>query len=183
MRNRNSVYLALALIPATLACAAPLLRAPTQDTRAQLNLARTQAAIALTQTALAQPPATPDTPAPPTTGSIAGTLGFPSETIPPLTVYAIAVKDSSKYYFVTTAENQTQFTLDGLEAGDYFVVAYVQGAPSLAGAWSQFVPCGLSANCSDHSLIPVTVEAGKTTQGIEVKDWYAPPGTFPKQPE
>jgi hypothetical protein len=52
----------------------------------------------------------------------------------------------------------------------------------LAGGYTQAVPCGLSVNCTDHSLIPVQVNNGVVTQNINPGDWYAPEGSFPSYP-
>jgi len=91
--------------------------------------------------------------------------------------------------------NQGKFHILGLPSGDYYVLVTWQPAviatsasPTVAygdrfgGAYTQAVLCGLLATCIDHSLIAVTVRAGQTTSGIEVSDWYAPPGTFPNLP-
>lgn len=116
------------------------------------------------------------------TGSISGTLGYPSEAIPPLTVYALSKGGSGKNFFVKTAQDQSTFTIEDVEPGIYHVVAYTDEF-KLLGGWTKMVSCGLSVNCTDHSLIPVTVVAGETATGVEVKDWYAPEGTFPPRPQ
>jgi len=116
-------------------------------------------------------------------GKIEGVLGYPSEGIPPLEVYAFNAANQSKYFMVKTVQNQGLFTIEEIDPGAYYVVAYPGGSNSnYAGAYSKMVPCGLSVECTDHSLIPVTVTEGATTTGIEVRDWYAPEGTFPKKP-
>ena len=114
------------------------------------------------------------------TGNIKGTLGYPSEGIPPLEVYAISSTDDSKYFFIKTAQNQSSFEIEDVDAGKYFVLAYAES--NFAGGWTKAVPCGLSVDCNDHSLIEVEVKEGKTTSGVEVKDWYAPENTFPSRP-
>ncbi len=184
MLKRLSFAMLILFSSIALACALPGAGSePVPDS----NFLNTQVAIALTQTALAQPtpalPAMTDTPAPTpaTTGSISGMLAYPSEGIPALKVYALAV-EGDQYYSVQTQENQTEFTIEGIAPGIYYVIAYLPNAPTTAGAWSQFVVCGLTAECTDHSLIPVTVEAGKTAAGVKVHDWYALPGTFPAEP-
>ncbi len=113
-------------------------------------------------------------------GIIKGTLGYPSEGIPPLEVYAISSTDDSKYFFIKTAQNQNSFEIEDVDPGTYYVLAYAES--NFAGGWTKAVPCGLSVDCNDHSLTPVVVKAGKTASGIEVKDWYAPENTFPSRP-
>ncbi|KKQ24212.1 MAG: hypothetical protein US40_C0002G0043 [Candidatus Roizmanbacteria bacterium GW2011_GWC2_37_13] len=118
-----------------------------------------------------------------TKGTIEGELGYPSEGIPALEVYAFNSIDQSKYFLIKTGQNQGTFTIKDVDPGTYYVVAYPVGSnSSLAGGYSKMVPCGLSVECTDHSLIPVNVTAGQTTSGVEVRDWYAPEGTFPKKP-
>jgi hypothetical protein len=65
--------------------------------------------------------------------------------------------------------------------GQYHVVAYPLDAP-FGGGYTQAVPCGLSVNCTDHSLIAVTVSAGQETANINPGDWYAPESSFPADP-
>lgn len=116
-------------------------------------------------------------------GAIAGTLGFPSEEVPPMRVYAIA-EGWPGHYSVTTSAKQATFTINDLRPGRYVVVAYptTADAGDAVGAWSRFVECGMTVACKDHSLIPVVVTAGQTTAGVNVADWYADPGTFPREP-
>lgn len=116
------------------------------------------------------------------TGSISGSLGYPSSGIPPLVVYAFAKDTYATFFKVETKTNQQSFTIDSVKPGTYVVVAYPQDMPGLAGGYTKAVACGLSVECTDHSLVSITVEAGKTTPAVEVKDWYAPEGTFPKRP-
>lgn len=117
------------------------------------------------------------TPAP---GSISGKLSYPSSFIPPLRVIAFRV-DGEYYRYVDTLQNQSAYQITGLAPGLYRVVAYtLDGA--LAGGYTQMVPCGLSVNCADHSLIEVEVKAGQDTPNVDPADWYAPEGSFPPMP-
>lgn len=113
-------------------------------------------------------------------GTIKGTLGYPSEGIPPLEVYAISTTDNSNYFFIKTSQNQNSFEIEDVDPGTYYVLAYSES--NFAGGWTKAVPCGLSVDCNDHSLTPVVVKAGVTTSGIELKDWYAPENFFPSRP-
>ncbi|MBI3379273.1 hypothetical protein HY029_00800 [Candidatus Gottesmanbacteria bacterium] len=112
---------------------------------------------------------------------VEGTLGYPAEGIPPLLVYAINANDKTKYNFVETAQNVSTFQLE-VDPGTYYFVAYPKGNSKLAGGYTKAVPCGLSVSCNDHSFILVTVKAGETNTEVQVKDWYAPDGTFPPKP-
>ncbi|MBN2550522.1 MAG: carboxypeptidase regulatory-like domain-containing protein [Anaerolineales bacterium] len=114
------------------------------------------------------------------TGSISGNLSYPSEGIPPLRVVAFNLS-TGQSYSVQTLQNQTTYRIDNLPPGSYYVVAYKLGSNVSAG-YSQAVLCGLSVNCTDHSLITVQVVAGQETTQINPGDWYAPPGSFPAAP-
>jgi hypothetical protein len=118
------------------------------------------------------------------TGIITGWLSYPSEGAPPMTVYAIRLDlNSMRWVSVNTVANQTAYMITDLEPGIYAVVAYLQTGGTLAGAYTESVHCGLTVECKDHTLIPVTVTAGDTVTGVDIRDWYAPPGTFPPRPE
>jgi hypothetical protein len=97
-------------------------------------------------------------------------------------VVAFDATNSSIYYYVDTTQNQSSYTITGLPAGNYQVVSYRIDTPSLAGGYTQMVPCGLAYSCNDHSFIDVTVSAGLTTTGIDPGDWYADTGTFLAMP-
>ena len=84
-------------------------------------------------------------------------------------------------YSVETAVNQSTFEISGMEQGTYHVVAYPKEY-AVSGGYTKAVPCGLSVDCKDHALIDVVVNPGEATKGIEVKDWYASEGAFPKKP-
>ena len=123
-------------------------------------------------------PADPTQP-PQQLGSISGKLAYPSEGIPPLRVVAFNLQ-TGLFYFVDTVTNQSTYVIDGLPTGVYHVVAYAGG--SLSGGYTQAVPCGLSASCTDHSLIDITVNPGQQVVGVDPGDWYAPQGAFPPNP-
>ena len=116
----------------------------------------------------------------PVPGSVSGMLSYPSEFIPALRVVAFSV-DGFNYRYVDTMQDQGTYQITGLPPGKYHVVAYVIGG-TLAGGYTEMVPCGLSVDCTDHSLIDVTVESGKDTPDVDPADWYAPEGTFPAMP-
>ena len=124
------------------------------------------------------------TPAQPQRGSISGIVGFPGEEIPALRIYAIAV-DGNAHYSANSARRQPRFSITDLPPGKYFIVAYPVkkgDTPAEAGGWTRFVQCGMSVQCKDHSLVPVTVTAGGTASGVNVADWYAQAGTLPPEP-
>jgi len=122
----------------------------------------------------------PETAVAPATGKITGNLSYPSDHIPPLRVVAFDPVSLTSVSSVDTVLNQGTFELV-VPPGSYVVVAYTLDG-NLAGGYSQMVPCGLDASCSDHSLIDVPVSAGGIASGINPGDWYAPAGSFPALP-
>ncbi len=130
------------------------------------------------------PTSAPELPAeqpPAQLGGIAGQLGYPSSFIPPMYVVAFEVNGKG-FHAVTTNLGDTAYQIENLPPGEYYVVAYPIDSITYPGGYSQAVPCGLSVDCADHSLIPVTVTGGEVTQGANPTDFYAPEGTFPPYP-
>jgi len=146
-----------------------------------------------TPTSLATLPATSE-PSGDFNATISGALSYPSEFLPPMRVVAFSLT-GRKAYFVDTAKNQGQFSLK-VPAGTYYLVSYpyegtagetgqaesyTLGGGPFAGGYTQMVPCGLTANCEDHTLLPITVTENQTVTA-DPGDWYAPEGTFPPLP-
>ncbi len=126
------------------------------------------------------------TAAPAAGGAIRGTLGYPSDGVPALDVYAIGINEMEGITYRTRTESgATTFTISDVAPGDYHLVAYLADAPTatIAGAYTAAVACGLTFECTDHTLLPVTVAPGETVTGIAVRDWYAPEGSFPPRPQ
>lgn len=117
------------------------------------------------------------------TGSIAGTLIYPSEFIPAMWVVAFNTADVNQFAYTTTSENDNTYQIDGLQPGSYYVVSYPQlEGIEASGGYTPAVACGLRVECTDHGLIAVPVTAGQVTQNINPHDWYAPEGAFPDNP-
>lgn len=114
-----------------------------------------------------------------TSGSISGTLSFPSEGLPSMTVVAWDLNDPGSYYYTITAAGSSSYQIPNLPIGLYQVVAYVDG---FSGGYSYAVLCGLDASCTDHTLLYVEVFAGQDSFGVNPQDWYAPEGAFPSNP-
>jgi hypothetical protein len=136
------------------------------------------------------PPAT----IPADSAQIAGHVAYPAGVLPAQTVYAIAT-DGSRFYTVETAFGQSTYTMLGVAAGDYFILAVapasyyfpisaissarVGSAYHFPAGYTKAIQCGLSVGCDNHSLISIHVASGTTTSGIDPIDWYAPIGAFP----
>ena len=122
-----------------------------------------------TSTALSTSPADPGSTQ---TGAVTGKVCFPSEVIPAMNVYFRNTTNGELSEFANP-ENQSDFSFE-LPAGTYEAFAYLQNGEGGGGSYSQFVPCGLSVDCADHSLLAFDVQPQQTTTNIEICDWYEP---------
>ena len=129
-----------------------------------------------TNTPVTPPPVPTSTPAPVGNGGITGQLGYPSSAIPPMTLYFLNV-DTNDLLTLSTRQNQGDYT-KSVPPGTYHVYAWLSGF-GLGASYSAAVPCGLTVDCTDHSLLAVVVTAGATTAGVDILDWYGPPGSVP----
>ena len=118
--------------------------------------------------------------APSTSGIISGKICYPSDYLPAMTLYFESTTDDRLISY-PTHEGQDSYAIE-LEPGTYY--AYVRLPEDILGGgmYSEAVPCGLEVACTDHSLIPVIVKSKQETSGVDVCDWYAPPGEVPLPP-
>jgi hypothetical protein len=112
--------------------------------------------------------------------AILGQLSYPSEGVPSLKVVAFDVITQAPVASVETEAGQSSYSLS-VPDGIYFVVAYTLDG-QIAGGYTNAVLCGLTVDCTDHSLLPVPAANGTATGGIDPADWYAPAGSFPPAP-
>ena len=133
-----------------------------------------------TSTSGAGPVAGPTSGTPGQPGTITGALSYPSEGIPRLKVYAWD-RESGQWRFVITNESDNTYVLQA-PPGRYIVFAYLNDGGPLAAGYTQAVLCGLTVACTDHMLIVVTVGSGQQVSGVNVTDWYGPPGFIPQPP-
>lgn len=110
------------------------------------------------------------------TGTITGSVGYPSEFIPEdMNVCADNTYTGSGYCVVIeTGDEYTYGYGYSVEVpyGNYNVYAQVPG-DTYKAYYSEFVPCGLSVDCPSHDPIVVTVDASTPTQSeIDPIDWY-----------
>lgn len=112
--------------------------------------------------------------------AFAGDLSYPSEGIPPLRVVAFSIETQEPVASVETEAGQSTYVLP-VPNGVYYIVAYTLDG-GLAGGYTVAVLCGLSVDCTDHTLIPVPAANGIAMGDIDPTDWYAPEGSFPPMP-
>jgi hypothetical protein len=107
-------------------------------------------------------------------GYISGSLGYPSEGIPADMKVCADNIELAETFCTYDKITSSQFTYGlgyklAVKPGSYNVYAVV-GATT--GLYSEFVPCGLSVNCTSHKSIQVDVNEGQTVKGIDPIDWY-----------
>jgi len=108
-------------------------------------------------------------------GTIDGTVTFPSEQIPSMTVYASDL-DTSRVHSVQLTRGQSNFTVE-VPAGRYlvFVAPNEPGAPNVYGAYTQYSLCrphDVDGKCEDHALVPVVISARIPRGAVAIDDWY-----------
>src|SRR3981189_106377 len=117
-------------------------------TAAQVTPTPTPTAPATASSTLSAPSTTPPvtSPAAPViAGAITGHLGYPSDFIPALRVYAIDATTPGRYRVLHTAQNQQTFLIAGVAPGTYVVYASAYSLSGLAevlgGAYTKAVAC------------------------------------------
>lgn len=125
-----------------------------------------------------------------TPGMLTGSVSYPSEEIPnglmvcAEEVEARATRCTRPYQSQTTGDfiTGTQFTYGigyslPVLPGVYHVFAKAPLLPDTRAYYTALSPCAAYQQqlCSDHTILPVTVRAGKTTSQTDPTDWYAPP--------
>lgn len=114
-------------------------------------------------------------------GSISGHLYYPSEMIPRGYVVAINI-DTNEVVYIETQLNQFTFQIDNLQPGEYYVAFYLpyksypDKSTILVNAYTKYAYCNHASSdtvptCNDHSLVPVKVYAGQTTENIHLLDY------------
>ena len=71
------------------------------------------------------------------------------------------------------ARDQFRYRIE-LDPSQYIAYAYPNQPEASGGLYSEAVPCGLTAGCTDHSPLVFQVEAGQTVAGIDICDWSSP---------
>lgn len=114
-------------------------------------------------------------------GSISGHLYYPSEMIPNGYVVAINI-NTNEITYIKNKLNQYTFQIDNLPPGKYYIARYLpyernETDPRIfVNTYTKWVDCVRSSSeampaCYDHSLVPVEVFAGQTTEEIHLLDF------------
>jgi hypothetical protein len=147
---------------------------PTHDhaavgTLASLMVTGTYSAQRATQLAVTITPV-------PQTGLVSGRICYPGDRSPEMVLYFSQHQDGYLLE-IPVSEDQEWYQIE-LEPGSYFVFAWVESY-QIGGMYTQAVLCGLGENCSDHSPVLVSVQAGQVIDNIDVCDWVFPESTLP----
>ena len=129
-----------------------------------------------------EPPAPTDTPAPsptPLEVNVTGEVCFPGGEIPPMTAYFEAT-DAEALVELPIAAGQNSYSVK-LPAGTYIAYAWLLDF-SRGGLYSRAVPCGLNAECEDHTVLAFSVSEDSLLSGIDLCDWFAGPFNVPYPP-
>lgn len=127
-----------------------------------------------------EPPTVAETPAPPAApvakspapATIRGELTFPSDYLPEdLQVCAREVA-SGDVFCQSQREGDKGYSLE-VPAGTYEVWAHTRDWPPVRAFYSEFIRCGRTVECTDHTPIAIEVAAGEDLAGIDPGDWYA----------
>jgi hypothetical protein len=108
-------------------------------------------------------------------GTIEGTVTFPGEHVPSMTVYASDL-ETSRVHSVQLARGQANFTVE-VPSGRYlvFLAPNEPGAPNVYGAFTEYSLCtphDVDGKCEDHSLVPVVISARTPHGAVTIDDWY-----------
>jgi hypothetical protein len=104
---------------------------------------------------------------------VSGKTCYPSEYIPPLTVYARNTK-TNRTFSIKLKEDETYYRIEIPEEGEYIFFFWTHEKDSLGALYSKAVPCGLNINCTDHAPIIVSVKLGTKISDIDICDCYSP---------
>lgn len=116
----------------------------------------------------------------PLLGAIEGLICYPSEGVPPMDLFFEEVNTQAVEQF-SHPGGTSEYSVE-VPPGTYVAYAWRPPDYQIGGAYTQAVPCGLSVNCTDHSLIQFQVQAGQTTSGIDICDYYGEEGFIPQPP-
>lgn len=119
----------------------------------------------------------PTTNQPPSTGTIEGSVSYPSEGIPTELKVCVYNLDTEKVLCEDNRITDSRFTYGQgyrvvVEPGEYHVYATLQGGSGYKAYYSEAVLCGLNVNCTNHNPIVVQVAANQLLTDIDPADWY-----------
>jgi hypothetical protein len=127
-------------------------------------------------------PVPTDTPAPsptPLEENVTGSICFPVGEIPAMTAYFEST-ETGELVELPIAAGQDSYGVK-LPEGIYIAYAWLPDF-SRGGLYSRAVPCGLNAECEDHTILAFSTREDVLAEGIDICDWYAGPFNVPYPP-
>jgi len=114
------------------------------------------------------------------TAIIEGSLGYPSDFIPlDMKICAENNKTGEEYCTVEHIKDEKYIYGEGYQItvphGDYLVYATIPRMQDQKAYYSEFVTCGIRAECPSHKPILISVEKGDAITNIDPMDWYVVP--------
>jgi hypothetical protein len=119
-----------------------------------------------------------------TPGIIEGSLGYPSEFIPDMTICAENIATKERLCTAQHLKGKQYQYGEGYKLkvppGEYHVYAFLPD-PAKIGAdypkdyrayYSEFVKCGMRSECTSHAPVVVRVRSGEHLKKIDPQDWY-----------
>ena len=131
-----------------------------------------------------QPTATPEsTPTPTESGFIRGAMAYPSDGIPGEMVACaenLETKETACTNRRKSWEARVSYSLK-VPPGRYYVYGKLlpggddsaEGMRGTRAYYTEYMKCGMGANCNSHKRVPLEVGAGESLTGITVGDWWA----------
>lgn len=110
------------------------------------------------------------------TGTIEGSLSYPSEGIPADMIVCADNIVTQQVYCTEEQISDSKYVYGkgyslSLSEGNYHVYATLSSLPEYKQYYSQAVICGMEAECTSHELIVVNVAAGESTTNIDPFDF------------
>jgi hypothetical protein len=108
-------------------------------------------------------------------GAIEGSIVFPGQLVPSITVY-VSDLDTARLHSVQLTRGRASFTVE-VPPGRYlvFLAPNEPGAPNIYAAYTRYSLCeprDVDGKCEDHTLIPVAVTAQAPHPRVAIDDWY-----------
>jgi hypothetical protein len=128
------------------------------------------------------PTATTTATPPPADGFIEGSMAYPSDAIPGVMVACaenVETRETACSPKRDDWEEGVRYSLR-VPPGRYFVYGTLVAGDDSVGEmrgkkayYTDYMKCGMGANCSSHRRIVLEVEPGETLNGVTVGDWWA----------
>lgn len=111
----------------------------------------------------------------PQLAKLSGKICYPSEVIPPLSLFLVNI-DTDQTITKNTTQNQASYFFEDLAPGSYRVYAKVTSqlndTNSNIGGYTPAIECGLTVECTNHDLIEINLQSDVNFDTADICDWY-----------